>query len=262
MNSLQNFHKYGNAPFSVVLVHGGPGAAGTMQGVAKKISPQRGVIEAIQTRYSIDSLLVELGEVTNLHGHPPVLLIGHSWGAWLSILFASKYPDQVKKLILVATAPMIEKYAIKVMETRLHRLDENDAVTLSRLMHQINRAPVYKKDPIFLEIAKLMRKADAFQPERTSYRNAVFEYAIYESIWEEAEKMRSNGELLRQAGMVSCPVLAIHGDYDPHPYNGVKLPLEKTIKDFRFRLLEKCGHEPWNEISAKKSFYDILEKEL
>ena len=259
---MQNLRKYGNPPYTVVLVHGGPGAAGTMEGVAKKISAHRGVIEAIQTRYSIDSLLLELRGVVSLHGNPPLTLIGHSWGAWLSILFASKYPDQVKKLILVAAAPLEEKYASKIMETRLERLDEKDAGALFRLMNQINIAPQNKKDPLFLDIAELMRKTDAFQPESTSYRNVTLDFKIYESVWTEAEKMRSSGELLQHAGRVSCPVLAIHGDYDPHPYNGVKLPLGKAIKDFRFLLLEKCGHEPWNEISAKNSFYDILEKEI
>ena len=259
---MQNLRKYGNPPYSVVLVHGGPGAAGTMEGVAKKISVHRGVIEAIQTRYSIDSLLVELKGIVSLHSHPPLTLIGHSWGAWLSILFASKYPDQVKKLILVAAAPLEEDYASEIMETRLERLDEKDVRILSGLMNQINIAPQNKKDPIFQDIAAWMRKTDAFQPESTSYRNATFEYKIYESVWTEAEKMRSSGDLLKHAGGVSCPVLAIHGDYDPHPYKGVKLPLEKRIKDFRFCLLEKCGHEPWNEISAKKAFYDLLEEEI
>jgi len=259
---MQNPRRYGSRPFTVVVVHGGPGAAGTMEAVAKKISGHRGVIEAIQTRYSIDSLLVELRGVIRLSGNPPVVLIGHSWGAWLSILFASKYPVRVKKLILVAAAPLEEKYASKVMKTRLERLDEKDAGTLSRLMHQINVVPDNKKDPIFLEIAELMRKADAFQPESITYRNASFEFRIYESVWTEAERMRSGGELLWHAGRVSCPVLAIHGDYDPHPFDGVKLPLEKAIKDFRFMLLEKCGHEPWNEIPEKNAFFDILEMEI
>ncbi len=245
-----------------MLVHGGPGAAGTMEDLARKISRNRGVIEAIQTRYSIDSLLAELRGVVSLSGHPPVVLVGHSWGAWLSILFASKYPGQVKKLILVAAAPLEENYASKIMKTRLERLDEKDAVKLTRLMYLINSAPDDKKDPIFLEVAELMRKADAFQPEYASYKKAVFEYKAYESVWTEAERMRSTGELLIHAGRVSCPVLAIHGDFDPHPFAGVKLPLEKIIKDFRFILLEKCGHEPWNEISAKNPFFDILEQEI
>lgn len=245
-----------------MLVHGGPGAAGTMKEPAKRISAHRGVIEALQTQYSIDSLLVELEGVVSLHGHTPVTLIGHSWGAWLSILYASKYPDQVAKLILVATAPLAEKYASKILETRLERLDQNDARVLSELMNHINRAPQNKRDPIFLEIASVMRKADAYQPEFTSYSGVTFEYQIYESVWTEAEKMRSSGELMMHAGRLNCPVLAIHGDYDPHPYTGVKLPLEKVIKDFRFCLLENCGHEPWNELQVKNTFYSILEKEI
>lgn len=259
---MQNLRKYGNPPYSVVLVHGGPGAAGTMEEVAKKISGKKGVIEAIQTKYSIDSLLVELNGVVSLHGHPPLTLIGHSWGAWLSILFASKYPDQVKKLILIAAAPLEEKFASKIMETRLGRLDDKDREALYRLTKQINIAPQNQKDLIFLDIAAFMRKTDAFQPENISYGKETLDYQMYESVWTEAETMRSSGELLLHAGRVSCPVLVIHGDYDPHPYNGIKNPLIKLIKSFRFRLLENCGHEPWNEILAKKSFYQLLEKEL
>ena len=135
---MQNLRKYGNPPYTVVLVHGGPGAAGTMEGVAKKISAHRGVIEAIQTRYSIDSLLLELRGVVSLHGNPPLTLIGHSWGAWLSIFFASKYPDQVKKLILIAAAPLEEKYASKIMETRLERLDEKEAQKTLDLLREIS----------------------------------------------------------------------------------------------------------------------------
>lgn len=259
---MQNFRKYGKPPYAVVLVHGGPGAAGTMEAVAKNISGHRGVIEALQTRYSIERLLVELRGVVTLQGHPPVTLIGHSWGAWLSILFASKYPVQVKKLILVASGPLEKKYASKVMETRMERLGEKDATRLSGLMHKINAAPATEKDQIFREMAELIRKADVYQPDGGTYTDTDFEYKIYESVWAEAERLRSSGRLLRHASRLDCPVTVIHGDHDPHPYPGIKYPLEKTVKDFRFVLLEKCGHEPWIEMSAKDSFFAILEREL
>lgn len=245
-----------------MLVHGGPGAAGTMQAVAEKISGSRGVIEALQTRYSIDSLLVELRGIVSLHGHPPVTLVGHSWGAWLSILFAARYPRQIRKLILVGTGPLTEKDATGIMETRFKRLDEKDAAELSRLMNKINIAPPNDRDSIFLDIAELIRKADVFHPETISYTQNVFDYKNYESIWPQAVRMRSSGELLRHAGRINCPVLAIHGDFDPHPYTGVKIPLENVIKNFKFKLLQECGHEPWNEVYAKTAFYDILEKEI
>jgi pimeloyl-ACP methyl ester carboxylesterase len=57
-------------------------------------------------------------------------------------------------------------------------------------------------------------------------------------------------------------VVAIHGDYDPHPFEGVQQPLSLVISDFRFILLKNCGHYPWIERDAKKRFYEILHEEL
>lgn len=85
---------------------------------------------------------------------------------------------------------------------------------------------------------------------------------LYGSIWNEAAAMRESGELLEQASRITCPVVAIHGDYDPHPADGVKLPLEGRLPDFTFYLLEKCGHSPWKERYATKRFYEILKEEI
>jgi pimeloyl-ACP methyl ester carboxylesterase len=57
-------------------------------------------------------------------------------------------------------------------------------------------------------------------------------------------------------------VIAIHGDYDPHPAEGVQKPLSSVLRDFRFVLLEKCGHTPWLERQARESFYHILKEEI
>jgi pimeloyl-ACP methyl ester carboxylesterase len=259
---LQNVRKYGKPPFTVVLVHGGPGAAGTMGPVAKRLSGKFGVIEAFQTRYSIESLLVEMRGVVSIHCNAPVILIGHSWGAWLSILFASKYPVQAKKLILVGSGPLEERYSSKVMKTRLDRLGPQDADLLIRLMQLLGSAKNGEQDQIFTKIGELMRKADSYKPDSVPLKNAIFDYRMYEAVWAEAEKMRSSGELMAHAGRINCPVLAIHGDYDPHPFEGVSAPLKNIIRDFRLLLLERCGHEPWSEELAKDSFFSILYGEL
>jgi len=85
---------------------------------------------------------------------------------------------------------------------------------------------------------------------------------VFQPVWEEACRLRTGGELLEMAARVSCPVLAIHGDYDPHPAAGVQIPLSRIIRDFRFVLLEKCGHHPWQERQARAAFYRLLEKEV
>jgi len=57
-------------------------------------------------------------------------------------------------------------------------------------------------------------------------------------------------------------VAAIHGDYDPHPADGVEKSLSAVLKDFRFFQLKNCGHMPWIERQARDSFLEILNKEL
>ena len=53
---------YGNAPYKIVLVHGGPGAIGSLKGFAKELSNllQVGVVEALQSKYTIAELIDEL----------------------------------------------------------------------------------------------------------------------------------------------------------------------------------------------------------
>jgi pimeloyl-ACP methyl ester carboxylesterase len=81
-------------------------------------------------------------------------------------------------------------------------------------------------------------------------------------VWQEARKLRSNGQLLKLGERIRCPVVAIHGDYDPHVYEGVKEPLSHLLKDFRFILLEQCGHYPWFERNARDKFYSFLKGEV
>ncbi len=71
-----------------------------------------------------------------------------------------------------------------------------------------------------------------------------------------------SGQLLALAGRIKCRVVAIHGDYDPHPAAGVQKPLSGILKSFRFIPIKNCGHQPWIEKGARDKFYNILRNEL
>ena len=81
-------------------------------------------------------------------------------------------------------------------------------------------------------------------------------------MWKDAAELRSSGKLLELGKQIECPVVAIHGDYDPHPTEGVWKPLSAVLNSFRFILLENCGHMPWIERQARDKFYKILKEEL
>lgn len=114
-------YKYGNEPFSVAVLHGGPGAAGEMALVAKELSTICGILEPFQTEKSIEGQLQELKSLLEKQAVFPIVLAGFSWGAWLALIFASRYPELVKKLILIGSGPFEEKYVHNLLETRLNR---------------------------------------------------------------------------------------------------------------------------------------------
>jgi len=86
---MNNLRIYGTAPFNIALVHGGPGAPGEMAPVARELSSEMGVLEPLQTADSIDGQVEELKDVLETHGTPPLILVGFSWGAWLSFILAA-----------------------------------------------------------------------------------------------------------------------------------------------------------------------------
>lgn len=219
-----NLRKYGKAPYDIVLVHGGPGAAGEMQPVARKLESIHGVLEPLQTAHTISGQLKELKGTLEAVGDSPYTLVGYSWGAMLSFMFAAKHPELVKKLILVSSAVFEESYAANIMQTRFERCTPGDRQEFQTLLAVLNNSK--DKKSVLLKLEKLISKADAFDPLPNDADTKIdFSYDIYESVWEEAKILRSSGQLLRLGTQIKCPVVAIHGDYDPHPADGVQQPL-------------------------------------
>ncbi len=259
---MKNFRTHGNIPFEIVLVHGGPGAAGEMFSVAEELSVNFGVLEPLQTTNTVNDQVDELKITIENNASMPVILIGYSWGAWLCYLLAAKYPGLVKKLILVSSGPFEEKYASQIMPTRMSRLSKEDGDSLNNFFEKVKNSNTEEKNEIFTQIKNLISKADYFDPIKNDNDKTDVNFDIYDKVWNEASGLRKSGELLNMADKITCPVVAIHGDYDPHPAEGVQKPLAEKIKDFHFILLKNCGHHPWLEKQVTDEFYKTLISEI
>ncbi len=263
-HEIENLRKYGEAPFGVAVVHGGPGAAGEMAPVARKLSSRRSVLEPLQTARSLEEQVAELKAVLDRCADLPVTLIGFSWGAWLSFILAAQYPAAVRKLILVGSGPFEEGYARGIMDLRLNRLEEADRNAALCAMDRLEDPGCEDRDGVFARLGNLISKADACDPGDSVFdaESVSCSVAIFRGVWGDASELRRSGRLLALADEIRCPVVAIHGDYDPHPAEGVEKPLSARLDRFRFHLLEKCGHKPWIEKMARDDFYALIEDEL
>lgn len=259
----ENVRLYGDAPYRVAVVHGGPGAAGAMAPVARELGADRGVLEPLQTAMTVGGQVDELAGVLTSLADGPATLVGHSWGAWLVLLTAGRFPELVDKLVLVACAPLREADAAAIMRTRLARLDEAEQRRVHDLMRQLAEADGPAKQAAMAAFGVLMTKADAVDPlPEAAGDGADCQGEIFRRVWAEAHALRKSGELLTLAGQVRCPVVAIHGEDDPHPSQGVREPLSALLPDFRFLLLPRCGHTPWLERQAREPFFRLLREDL
>ena len=261
---MKNLREYGQPPYRVAVVHGGPGAPGYMAPVARELAKDMGVLEPLQTKNTLNGQVEELADVLEKYAEVPVVLIGHSWGAMLSYITAARYPHLVQKLILVSSGPFEQKYAEDISGERLNRLSEKERIEVFELTEIINNDAPGDKDKSMGRLGELFAMADAYSalpPEKEPEPLPVSE-EINCLVWEEANKLRGSGELLEMGKGIKCPVIALHGSYDPHPADGIRDPLRRVLPDFKFILLEKCGHEPWLERFTKAEFYEILKNEL
>jgi pimeloyl-ACP methyl ester carboxylesterase len=185
---IENPRRYGDAPYNVVVVHGGPGAPGEMAPVAKELSLDYGVLEPLQTKDSIDGQIEELRSMIDENSLIPVNLVGWSWGAWLSFLFAAKYPEYIKKLILIGSGPFEESYAKKIRQTRLSRLSEDEKLKYYSLMRSLNDPGSRNIEVFVKDFGELMFVTDSYQSIPRDALVIKFQLDIYQKVWAEASE--------------------------------------------------------------------------
>ncbi len=161
---MDNVRFYGEAPYSVVVNHGGPGAPGSMAPVARELAESWGVLEPLQTADTLDGQVEELRCVLDQYGALPVTLIESSRGAMLSYILAARYADRVKKLILVGSGGF-SRNADTGMQIRMMRLSPAERLEVRALTDTLNGDLPGNKDETLAQLGRLFtEKTDTFLP--------------------------------------------------------------------------------------------------
>lgn len=231
-----------------------------MKPVAENLCGDFGILEFLQTEKSVDGQIEELHRQITLNADLPITLIGYSWGAWLGFLFAARHPDVLNKLILVSSGAFENEYNYDLLDVRLGRLNHHDRLEAERLISVINSDK--SDNNILKQFGRLMTIADSYDYLASDKDSVDINIEIYQSVWAEASELRDTKELINYADLISIPVVAIHGEYDSHPIEGVEKPLSERLTDFKMITIKDCGHTPWRERIAKDTFFEILRKEL
>ena len=242
----------------VLLLHGGPGAdsrylrpqldrvADLGAGRPIYFYDQRGADRSPQDEGedppSVAIHVEDVDAVRRYIGVDKVRLLGYSWGALLSMLYATKYPQHVEKLILLSPAPATAEVRQSYQRRMTEAMQRPSVIAL--------------RD----ELARLRETATPEQQRRHRFALAVSSYFVNprrtleltpflvkqrleEAIWKSLGPQFDLRPKLHE--LAHIPTLVIHGTDDV-------IPIESAAETARILSAElvalaDCGHVPYIE---------------
>jgi pimeloyl-ACP methyl ester carboxylesterase len=254
---------YGEKPYRAALIHGGPGAPGYMAPVARVLSESFGVMEPLQSKDSLDGQIKELREQLNSYTNQPITLVGSSWGAILVLFVAAQDKTNINKIILVGSGVFDAVNSAKIMPLRLSRLSDEERKRYEQIQENLNNASTKAKNSLMEEWGNLLDSSDMYDPLLAENEVIEVQHNIFSGVWADYVTCRDKpGYLKSEFSKIDIPVVVIHGDYDPHPIEGIRPFLVDCLADVSFYILPQCGHYPWHEKQAREEFFEILLREI
>lgn len=273
VNGIAHFYRIIGEGESFVFLHGGPGMwhdelipsfldfARTRQAI---FYDQRGNGKSLMKKIDGDTftteLLVEDLEALRCEfGIERLNLVGHSWGGLLAIYYASKYPQNVKRMILIDPAPVNTDLLIQSYENMMSRFSEAD---WNRLQAIYESETYLAGNPDAHNKAMRLSEGVTFYNEQA--REEYFKIAIFDetqaknsiAISGPARAMKLNVTVQDQLGNIACPTLILQGSEDFIVPAAPKLA-NQLIKNSKLVFIGKSGHYPFME--NRTEFFKTLD---
>jgi proline iminopeptidase len=253
----------------VILLAGGPGLnAGYLQPVWENLSKdyrcivlnQRGTDQSLvavvdSTSMTMDNYVNDLEALRHHLNLEKLVLIGHSWGGMLSMVYLAKQPENVKKVLLLDSGGPSESFT-KTFDANLNkRLTKDDLAEIKKLDSlglETSRAqwPGY-----FYDRGRALATRSSI-PANPYGQKGVFKFTAA-NYFANSDAMIS---ALKKA--TGVPVFLIQGKQDPMG-EPTAMDIKKVLPQTNIHYIEKCGHFPWLENKEQvNDFFSSVRKAL
>jgi pimeloyl-ACP methyl ester carboxylesterase len=224
--------RHGSRGPVVALLHGGPGAPGEMASLADDLADAFTVLEPWQ-RHSGGEPLTVACHVVDLAAVLPegAAVVGWSWGAMLALSFAAAHPGRRR------------------------------AESVRAAMQQAGSED--ERNRLLGELGRLLAAAQACDPlPEHAGEPAWIDARGHAETWADALRLQAVGVEPASFSAITCPVLMLHGEDDPHPGRATFQTLRRHLPQIRYRGFPRCGHRPWAERRARSAFLAELREWL
>ncbi len=268
---------WGTSGPTVILVHGGPAAPGSLSPLARELAGEFRIIEAFQRGSSPDRPLTVEEHIADLYdlavsiprtNDQPPALVGHSWGAMLALACAAEHGDKLGKLILIGCGT----FDTAAREEFRKRLAERQTIQWQQQLAEVDRAPNLSDSQRFERQIQLIDQLYAFDlldraddaEHNVDHGQLIgpFDKTAHEQSWQDMLRLQAEGVYPAAFASIANPVDMVHGDYDPHPGPLIRDGLLPFIPHLRYHQIAACGHDPWKERQARRPFFNLLRQLL
>lgn len=216
------------------------------------------------------SLELELSDIDSVRRHfalETCILIGWSYLGAVTALYASRYPDHVRKLVMIGAIPP-QPYTQYENDPTYQAVKKRSSARVDKegkLKLEVLRAKgLHETDPVQYcrEYRKVYRPANMYNLD--GLRRMKNDPCQHENEFPDwvAENMKAlyatfgEWDWRSEAQNITCPTLLIHGEEDRVPLAGAIDWLAHITQSTLHRIPE-CAHFPWLE--APEQFFVLME---
>jgi pimeloyl-ACP methyl ester carboxylesterase len=255
--------RYGDSGSVVAVLHGGPGAAGSVFGLAAPLGDEFRVLEPLQRRADGVTPLTVARHVDDLAAvlDEPALVVGWSWGAMLGLSFTVAHPELVRALVLVGCGTYDEASRAEYHRISVANLGADGPAMKAELVARLAAATTDEaRDAIVAERGARADRAQAYDllPDDPEEPPTRVDARGHEETWADVMRLQADGIEPAAFAAITVPVLMLHGDHDPHPGASTRDVLRDQIPQLEYVELARCSHSPWRERHGRDPFFTAL----
>lgn len=196
---------------------------------------------------SLDQFLSDLDRIRQELAGEQMVVLGHSWGGLVGILYASRHPEHVAALVLVGTIEPGQRYREETSRRQRARQTAADSAAIARLV----RSDAFGR-----------RQREAVNElYRLSFRSSFADTALADRLPVDftARTARAAGrvpalllgpldpfDFWDRLAEIEAPTLVTHGAEDPIP-PAMARELAERVPDARYVEIPDAGHFPFVE---------------
>ncbi len=263
---------------AILFIHGGPGMSHDyflphILPLAKHyrviLYDQRGtgksdVITVDSNSMTVNQFVLDLEAIRKHFKLKKMNVVGHSWGGFLAASYGIKFSKHLNSLVFMDSSPLSSHLRDVMLEINKNSMTSEDKLYIRKILNSQN----YKNGELSA-IEKLWWatfKPSFYDPKKV-YKlefnfnsNYFFSQILLTNMYKEMQAF----DLYPRLKKIKCPILVLHGKFDPMPIEASEAIRDHNKKG-KIILLEKAGHfpfveEPQQTFDIMRDFYDSLSK--